>query len=501
MSSPVSDKRWNEARQFLAGCNFTQAVAAYEKLSKQFSTQPDLWLEYGGAAAGAGQWDLADRAWQKACDLKPGDTDFVVGIGHRYSGLRQPEKAKAWFEKAAAANPKSVNPPLALAIWMERHHRLTDAREYVNQCLAIDAKDEQAIYFAAVLDRRENKLGAAETRLRDLIASDPRHQFVQYACRYELAEVLDRTERYDEAMQLLTEAKSLVRRLGNIPAMLGQYDSEASQIRQRTQALPRDILRAWAKEFPERGRETLPKMAFLGGHPRSGTTLLEQILASHPAIAAVDEARAFPDLICRLFLATPQINGPFLNVLRRRYLEAIQRESGEKFEGRLLLDKNPTPSVELRIWLRIFPESRILFALRDPRDVIVSCYFQNVPLNPYNANFLSLERTAKRYADLVEVWLAVRQWEGLCAMETKYEDTVANVKKEGARVTEFLGLPWDPAQERFFESTNQTPQSRAYFEASQPVFTRSVARWRAYEKHLAPVLSALEPYCRALGYT
>ena len=219
-------------------------------------------------------------------------------------------------------------------------------------------------------------------------------------------------------------------------------------------------------------------------------------------MAALDEPRAFTTIVCKLFNASPQISAPRLNVIRRRYLEAFQRERGGNLEGKLLLDKNPSPTAKLRIWLRVFPELRVLIALRDPRDVVISCYFQNIPLNPVNANFLSLERTARHYANLMDVWLAVRQWEGLAWMETRYEDIVADLEKEGRRVTEFLGLGWDQAQGRFHEkSSGKQMYSPTYRDASQPVYVRSVARWHAYEKHLGPILPILEPYCRALGYT
>jgi hypothetical protein len=303
-------------------------------------------------------------------------------------------------------------------------------------------------------------------------------------------------------MQMLLEAKNLVRRLGNIEEMLQEYDQEAGQYRRSTQELPKDILRTWSREFPERAREAMPRLAFLGGHPRSGTTLLEQIVGAHPGVAALDEPRVFTMIVCQLFNASPQVTAPRLNVIRRRYLEGIRREWGGNLDGKLLLDKNPSPTTKLRIWLRVFPELRVVIALRDPRDVVISCYFQNIPLNPFVANFLTLERTARHYANLMDVWLAVRQWEGLGAIETRYEDIVADLEKEGRRVTEFLGLGWDQTQARFHEkSSKKKMYSPTYHDASQPVYVRSVARWHAYEKHLGPILPVLEPYCRALGYS
>jgi hypothetical protein len=102
----------------------------------------------------------------------------------------------------------------------------------------------------------------------------------------------------------------------------------------------------------------------------------------------------------------------------------------------------------------------------------------------------------------MSVWLAVRQWEGFACLETRYEDIVADVEKEGRRVTVILSLKWDPGQGRFHEkSSKKQMYSPTYHDASQHVYVRSVARWRACEKHLAGILPILEPYCRALGYS
>jgi tetratricopeptide (TPR) repeat protein len=501
MNPAPAEKKLNEARQLLQQYNFSQAVPAYEKLTQHFPHKAWIWFEYGCAAGGAGQLDLVERAWRKALELEPNSIELPLQMGHRYQGLRQPEKARAAFERAAAADPRGVNPRMALAILLEQNHRFAEAREAVASCLAIDPRDDQARYFAALLDRREDKVQEAERGLRDLIASGPRHPYVQYASRYELAEVLNRTERFDEAMATLAEAKKLVRALGDTDAMLKEYDEEAGKYRRTTQALPANILRTWAKEFPEKSRASIPKLAFLGGHPRSGTTLLEQILGAHPEVAALDEPRAFTRVAAPLFNTSPQLSPARLNFIRRRYIEDLQGELGSGAQGKLILDKNPSPTARLRIWLRLFPELRVIIALRDPRDVVISCYFQNIPLNPFNANFLSLERAATHYANLMEVWLAVRQWEGFAWIETRYEDTVADLTQEGRRVTEFLGLSWHQEQARFHEkSSKKQMYSPTYHDASQPVYARSVSRWRAYEKHLAAIQPVLEPYCRAFGY-
>ena len=87
--------------------------------------------------------------------------------------------------------------------------------------------------------------------------------------------------------------------------------------------------------------------------------------------------------------------------------------------------------MSLNVWLRVFPELKVIIALRDPRDVIISCFFLNIMLNATNVNFLSLERTAKHYADLMDVWLRMRELGGFDWIETRYEDVVADLEAEG----------------------------------------------------------------------
>lgn len=457
----------------------------------------------------SGEVFSADDNKLQVQSLDPRDGRRLTDLGNLYLRLRQLDKARSCFEQAIAAKPRDLQPRLALAVFEERNNRLPEARQATLACLEIDPKDETARCLAAVVDLRENKLAEAEQALRNLLASGPRQRQIQCAARFYLAEVLDRTVRPDEAMRTLAEAKQIAHGQGNVAALLQDYERRAAHSLRITQGLPRDVLRVWAGAFPAQERLPIPALAFLGGHPRSGTTLLEQVLGAHPGVAAFDESPAFNDVVCKLYneavaagkSGRASVSNKQLNHIRDRYVAAMRQESGGNLEGKLIIDKNPSPTANLRLWLKVFPEARVLIALRDPRDVVLSCYFQNIPLNAFNANFLSLERTARHYSHLMDIWLAVRQWDGLAALETRYEDIVAGLEREGRRVTEFLGLPWDDAQARFYEKSRQKAMySPTYHAAAQPVHGRSVGRWHAYEKHLAPILPALERYCRAFGY-
>ena len=102
----------------------------------------------------------------------------------------------------------------------------------------------------------------------------------------------------------------------------------------------------------------------------------------------------------------------------------------------------------------------------------------------------------------MEIWLAVREWPGFSWIETRYETIVADLEAEGRRVTEFLGLSWSEEQTRFYEKSRKKQlYSPTYQDVTRPVYSRSVGRWRAYERYLEPILPALQPYCKRFGYS
>lgn len=250
----------------------------------------------------------------------------------------------------------------------------------------------------------------------------------------------------------------------------------------------------------------------MGGHPRSGTTLLEQVLDSHPDIVSAEEAENFALFAFWPIMRAHETADPFkgmdessldeLRVSRDRYFFAIDRCLGEAVGSRLLIDKNPSLTSLVPALFRIFPEIRYVMMIRDPRDVILSCYMQSfVPVSGVNGNYLTLQDTAEEYAGVMGVWTEVAdRFEGnVC--EVRYEDMVEDLKGNAKRVLDFLGVEWDDsimdydrhARERIVRS----PTAQA---VTEKVHTRAKNRWKNYEKHLEPVFETLQPCLRALGY-
>ena len=225
-----------------------------------------------------------------------------------------------------------------------------------------------------------------------------------------------------------------------------------------------------------------------------------------------DEREAFARDIFPAMWLTPETQLPTaaaldavptdrLRLLRQRYLGYMEAALNEPIGNRLHLDKNPTLTVVLQGMLRLFPETRCLIALRDPRDVVVSCFMQYLPLNANSVYFLTLERAAQRYANDLTIWLKLREKIASPWLEVRYENTVTSLEQEARRALEFFGLPWEPGVLAYRERLTQKAVASPTYEAvSQPLYTRAIGRWQRYEKYLQRSMPHLKPILDALGY-
>ena len=501
--------RWQRAQQQVVGERYASAIPAYRDLVQRFPGVEQLWFELGLAALGNIDFALAQDAFSRAERLAPTDPSFQVLLGQQYHRLRKPDLARACFERAVKADAASVHAQLSLAAWYERERRLEQAAEAVEACLARHPGHPQALCVKALLLQRQNRHDEAEALLQRVIEQTPADVNVRVSSRHLLAVSLDQLGRYDEALRWLLESKNLLGQTANVVKMQTDYDRADRFRRELLAALTRQSVPSWRERMP---RKLDPQLAFLGGHPRSGTTLLEQILGAHPSIVAIDESEAFVQQVWHP-LAPMQATGPLtiealdklepnhLDLLRERYFKSVLRETDGGLGGRLLLDKNPSPTAALHLWLRVLPEARVIIALRDPRDVVVSAFFQNLMLTPTNVNFLTLERTVKHYGDLMDVWLRLRELGGFDWIESRYEAVVEDPGSEGKRVTEFCGLTWHPDQASPAGAARRKVLFAPTFsDVAQPIHKRALGRWHHYAGALEPYLPRLSEYCKRLGY-
>jgi hypothetical protein len=250
----------------------------------------------------------------------------------------------------------------------------------------------------------------------------------------------------------------------------------------------------------------------LTSHPRSGTTLVEQVLDSHDEAISADEFDVATHWIYLPIVRKFPYSLPILAILdkvpaavrqqaRATYWQQTEAIFDQPIGGRMLLDKNPAMTMLLPVVQWAFPEMKTLFALRDPRDVILSCFMQKLQPNPISVNWLSLSAAADYYAATMRMWLAVRAVTDGAWLEFRYEDVVADLDAQARRILEFLGLPWDDKVLRFYEHAREKMvRSPTYKDVTQPVYAKSVGRWQHYAKHLDPVIEKLRPFLVEFGY-
>jgi hypothetical protein len=271
-------------------------------------------------------------------------------------------------------------------------------------------------------------------------------------------------------------------------------------------ATQRDAIGApWLKRWREPADiDDRASPVFLVGFPRSGTTLLDTMLMGHEGLEVLEEeptlrnaTKFLPD-----FEGFPQATDAQIRSARDEYFRTAA-EAVPLAPGKLLVDKNPLSMNGLPVIARLFPDARIILALRHPCDVVLSCFVTNFRLNVGMANFIRLDTAAELY-DLSFSYLErVQEVMPLPMHKIFYENVVADQEGELRSLFDFLSVDWhdDVLDHQATARGRGRIKTASYAQVFEPIYTRSAGRWQNYRQHLEPVLPILEPWVRKFGYT
>jgi tetratricopeptide (TPR) repeat protein len=495
------------ARALWHANRFDEALALFDAAVKKYPQNLVALVDASRALGARFELSRAEAMLDRLVGLAGRNPQLLHLAGQSYRMIFRPEKAIDCFERALALSRRLPDAQLELAVLYERRHRLAEALSLIEDCLRAQPQYLEARLFKGRLLRRLNDAAGAQALFRNLATDPQAHPQLRAQAWTELAQQQDRQGDYAGAMETMLKCKELLR------TNEGQVLQESEALGRHLAGLAESLTPEHFQRWSQQGRGFAPEnMAVLTSFPRSGTTLLEQVLDSHPGLVSSDEREAFGrDIFPALWRApgTPLPTAAALDVVpperlvaqRRRYLAYMAAALNQPIAGRVHLDKNPTLTLLLPGLLRLFPETKVLIALRDPRDVVISCFMQYLPLNPNSVCFLTLERTARRYALDMGVWLRLRPMLRAPWLEVRYEDCVRRLEGEARRALEFLGLPWDPAVLQYRQRLQTKPVNSPTYEAvSRPLYTSAIGRWRHYQKYLEPCLEALEPFVSAFGY-
>jgi tetratricopeptide (TPR) repeat protein len=496
----VARSLWNEGRHADALTLFSEAI-------RQEPNNVRTYVMAARAYAEKFDFDRMEQTHEKLVRRAPRHPGVHHYIGETFSLLKLPARAVECYELAARL--PGAGPPtwIELASLYERAHRLDEAEELIERTVQSGFDLPIVALVRGRIQRRQNRLEQAAATFHALIELLPEDS--EFACQAwsELALMKDREGDFEGASEAIARCK-LVQKAHEAPFWRGSEKVHA-QMEQLLAAITRDDFQTWrdaARHLPAQ------RVALLTGFPRSGTTLLEQLLDAHPDLVSSEE-RDFIGKELLHKITAHRAKMPLIDVLnevpagniesdRKRYFQAMEYLLGEPIRGRMHLDKNPAYNLTIPLVLRFFPETRLVIALRDPRDVVLSCYLRYLPLNAVSVRFLDVERTAERYVLDMTAWLKFRDLVDVPWCEIRYEDAVANLAGEARRALETLELPWNDAVLNYRQRVNTVKQitSPSYEAVAQPIYTRAIGRWKNYERLLEPVLETLEPFVREFGY-
>jgi tetratricopeptide (TPR) repeat protein len=481
------------------------ALAAFEQILESDPEHVEAMVNAGLALHVLGQLDRARGHFERAIRLDPRNADAHCYLGVLLNELLDSDGASAALEAALRLNPRDIEARAELAAVFEQSNRLEAARREVEAGLQTDPSHPALKLEAAKLDRRDGNIESALGILRGIGPQQLQPRLAQQYY-FELGQALDRAGESGEAFRAFTAGNALAarspRRAGIDPQAFFQRCDDMS--RWLSQGAP-----GLLPEAGERSGDTGRDLCFLLGFPRSGTTLLDTFLSAHPAVQSIEEKPTLERVVATLYQSQKgypagleALTVADLEALRGEYRVELAR-LGLIGEGTtVVLDKLPMRTLNAGLIQRLFPDARLLFALRHPCDVVLSNFMQAYAENEAFIHFDTLGDSARMYDRVMALWGQYDAVLELKRTRCRYEDLVMDTELELERICGFLGIDLNQAmldlQSRL--AARGRIRTNSYQQVAEPIYQRSSGRWKHYAAQMKEVLPVLAPYAEQFGY-
>lgn len=487
---------WQRRRQWV------EAIASYRQAISLRADYAEAHANQGRALHLADQPGEAVGCFEQALRLRPDYTKVARWLGDSLADLGRRSEAEAAYRRALDLDAEDAETYAALAALLERSNRLEEAIAAADAALRRDPRAVRALLAAARAERRLGRMEAALSRLQQAPIDDGIDPDARAMLAFERGMTLDREGDYAGAYTAFVRANALMEDAWPLAAADRSFFPDLIERLSARFTLP--WVAGWSPPPPP---DAAPAPVFLIGFPRSGTTLLDQILDAHPMLSTLEEKDAI-DVIRREVDALPagypdalgSFDAEVIIRLRRRYRQEVRRHLGGEPAGRVV-DKMPLNTIDAGLILRLFPDAQFILALRHPCDVILSGFMQAFKPNAAMVHFGSLAGAASFYAQVMALWQQYVRVLAPRVLPVRYEDLIGDLPGETRRILSFLDLPWDDAvlgyRERAQTRAIATP---SYHQVVQPIYRRSIDRWRNYADAFAPLLPTLAPFIEAFGY-
>lgn len=481
-----------------------QIQEAYESFARALDLDPRHLVALSNAATALvtlGRSKEAKSCCQTILSIEPGDIDARLNLAAAHIEEHDTHAAIAILREGLEIQPDHIGLLVQLASALELVNQLDEASLLVQQAEAIQPGMARTALLTGLIARRQGKLEKAGQSLKAALKLGlAEHEKVE--ALNQLGLTLDAAGESADAFAAFQQSNQLMARIGrentpNATAFLG--DVAATR-----KFFTAEKFRALGEVF---ATDDDFEPVFFVGFPRSGTTLMEQVLKAHPGLTTTDEQsplaaviREIEDSIGEYPYALDQLTASDVDRLRQRFHDFCRDTIGE-LQDRQLVDKLPLNIVHMGFARLLFPRAKILVALRDPRDACFSCFMQKFEVNDAMASFLDLETTGMAYEAVMGLWLHYRSFLAEACMEYRYESLVEDFNDTVSQVLDFIGAGWHEDINSYRQAAREREISTpSYRDVTAPVNARALARWRRYEQELAPIFPRLKPFVEAFAY-
>lgn len=503
----ASIKKISAARTAAGKGDYRSAINLYKELLSQHPDHPEIMAALGAALGITGRVNAGLKMLGRALEIDPDSADAHCKAARVRMLSVEPERALEHLEIVTQAEPRRLEALVMASQCCERLNQLDRAREFADRAVGVRRNDAEANLALAQVDAREKKYADARTRLEKIASKGTADRDVHHRALTELGFVLDKLGEYDAAYDAFDRAGAEIAETPRVEQM------DMTLAYRRLDAYRGRVTRGLVDRFAGSPFET-PAPAFLVGFPRSGTTMTEQVMAAHPAVVTSDEQSLVGPMGGALIEgAADRLDIPSrlealdlgkVNHLRSLYWDEVQARLGHTLEdlnGKVFVDKLPLNIIDLPMLNTIFPDARVIVALRDPRDVCLSAFMQWFAPNPAMIQLLRLEPATRFYEAVMGLYLEFKPELSTPLLEVRYEDTVAELDTQARRIIDHLGLDWHDEILNFHEkAAERAIRTPSYAAVTEKVHTRAVARWKHYRSHFEPLLPRLSRAIEAFGY-
>ncbi|HEX5380380.1 MAG TPA: sulfotransferase [Phenylobacterium sp.] len=448
-----------------------EAIEVFDALLEVNPNLPFAQANRAAALQATGRLDRAEEGYRRALALAPGHPVALTGL-------------------ASIASRKGAH---------------AEAEALAVQVLKIEPNVPDASMSLARAEAATGRGEAAAARMRGLLA-DPRMSPLDTADAWNLlGDILDARGATAEAFDAYEACNRGLQKLYAERFAIG--DSALDFARGMTGYFQRARPQDWARRPAVPANPYAPRAhVFLIGFPRSGTTLLETALAGSPDVVTLEEQEALADGV-RRYLRDPrdlnalaQASEAELGEFRAAYWRRV-REAGCEVAGKVFVDRYPLNTLKLPLIARLFPDARILFALRDPRDVVWSCYRRRFRMSSPMYQFLTLPGAAAFYDATLALKTRMDAVVALDQRTVRHEDLLADFEGEMKSICSYIGLEWrETMRDVAARTADRTIATPSTAQIARGLNTEGVGQWRRYADRMGPALNILRPWVERFGY-